>query len=131
MSAYTIAEIAGWLVLAAGLGFALGWLVRSLQVARRDARLASSRVGAPATAPVPEPNEPADDQRVRPGPFPGSAIPADDGAPPTPGYTVKAKTRSMIYHTPSSPAYARTVADTWFTTEDAAVAAGFRKPRNA
>ncbi len=34
----------------------------------------------------------------------------------------------MLYHPPSSPFYGRTVAEVWFTTAEAAEAAGFSLP---
>ena len=34
----------------------------------------------------------------------------------------------MLYHTPGSRFYKRTVAEVWFATEEAAEAAGFSKP---
>lgn len=135
MSGYTVGEIAVWLVLAAVLGFVLGWLVRELVLRRRFPR-------APAAEPLPEPlPEPEPDLKPEPapepalvvvtGPHPGSAIPLDGGESPAPEFTVKVSRGSRIYHAPSSPAYARTTAALWFTTPEAAEAAGFRKPKNA
>jgi hypothetical protein len=40
---------------------------------------------------------------------------------------VKVKTSSGLYHTPSSPSWARMHADAWFESEAAAEAAGFRR----
>ncbi|GAA3527910.1 hypothetical protein GCM10022234_26400 [Aeromicrobium panaciterrae] len=68
---------------------------------------------------------------VAPGRFPGSAKPLSGGRAPSAEYTIKGNEDSMIYHAPDSPSYGRTIAETWFKTEAAAVAAGFRKPRNA
>ncbi len=68
---------------------------------------------------------------VTPGRFPGSAQPLAGGRAPSAAYKIKGNEDSMIYHTPDSPFYGQTVAETWFKTEAAAVAAGFRAPRNA
>ncbi|MDR7087584.1 Tfp pilus assembly protein FimV [Aeromicrobium panaciterrae] len=68
---------------------------------------------------------------VAAGKFPGSARPLSGGRAPSAAYKIKGNEDSMIYHTPDSPFYGQTIAETWFRTEAAAVAAGFRKPRNA
>ncbi len=68
---------------------------------------------------------------VAAGKFPGSAKPLSGGRAPSAEYKIKGNEDSMIYHTPDSPFYGQTIAETWFKTEAAAVAAGFRKPRNA
>lgn len=49
------------------------------------------------------------------------------GTEPPAGYTIKGNERSMKYHTPESGGYDRTIADVWFTTEEAAEKAGFSK----
>jgi large subunit ribosomal protein L17 len=54
----------------------------------------------------------------------GSHAPLEDGSAPE-GFPVKGNTNSMKYHTPESPSYDRTVAEVWFTTPQAAEAAGF------
>jgi len=124
VSGYTIGEIVVWLVLAAVLGFVLGWLMRGV-------RAAESTEPEPEPKPEPEP-EPTrvegPPSPVEPDAHPGSAKPLPGGDAPSPDYTIKGKVRSMIYHAPQSPAYERTIADIWFKTEDDAVAAGFRKP---
>ena len=71
------------------------------------------------------------EKAVTPGKFPGSAMPLPGGRAPSAAYTIKGNEDSMIYHTPDGPFYTQTIAETWFKTEPAAVAAGFRKPRNA
>jgi hypothetical protein len=78
---------------------------------------------APAKAPA--------KKAVAAGRFPGSAQPLSGGRAPSAAYKIKGNEDSMIYHTPDSPFYGQTIAETWFRTEAAAVAAGFRKPRNA
>lgn len=57
----------------------------------------------------------------------GSAAPLDDDSAPE-GFTIKGNKDSMLYHTPASRWYEQTVAEVWFDTEEAAVAAGFRAP---
>lgn len=44
------------------------------------------------------------------------------------GYPVKGNKDSMLYHNPDSPHYARTGAEVWFASDEAAEAAGFSKP---
>lgn len=61
------------------------------------------------------------------GQWAGSAMPLDDGSAPE-GYTIKGNADSMLYHTPDSPYYGRTVAEVWFDTVDNAEAAGFSLP---
>ncbi len=56
-----------------------------------------------------------------------SHAPPADGSQPV-GFPVKGNADSMLYHVPGSSFYARTVAEVWFTTADAAEAAGFRLP---
>ena len=48
-------------------------------------------------------------------------------ASPT-GFPVKGNADSMLYHTPDSEYYDRTVAEVWFKTEEDAEQAGFAKP---
>ena len=58
-----------------------------------------------------------------------SAAPLADGASPdTAKFTVKGNKDSMKYHTPDSQWYDSTVAEVWFTTAEAAEAAGFVAP---
>jgi trigger factor len=50
-----------------------------------------------------------------------------DGAQDCPdGYPIKGNAESMIYHTPGSPSYGRTIPEICFATEEAAAAKGFR-----
>ena len=69
----------------------------------------------------------ADTATVAAGQWAGSALPLDDGSAPE-GYTIKGNADSMLYHTPDSPYYGRTVAEVWFDTVDNAEAAGFSLP---
>ncbi len=57
----------------------------------------------------------------------GSHAATEDGEAPD-GFTIKGNAGSMLYHTQESPFYGRTKAEVWFTTEEAAEAAGFSKP---
>jgi len=47
------------------------------------------------------------------------------GNEPPEGFTIKGNERSMKYHLPDSGGYARTIAEVWFNSEEAAQAAGF------
>jgi hypothetical protein len=62
---------------------------------------------------------------ARPGPYPGSLLPAADGSAPSPVHLIKANEGSRRYHTPDSPYYVRTRGDAWFHTAEEARAAGF------
>ncbi len=53
-----------------------------------------------------------------------SAAPLEDGSAPE-GFEIKGNKNSMKFHAPSSPWYARTNAEVWFRTAEAAEAAGF------
>jgi len=55
---------------------------------------------------------------------PDSAAPLEDGAAPD-GFAIKGNKNSRKFHAPSSPWYARTNAEVWFRTAEAAEAAGF------
>lgn len=51
------------------------------------------------------------------------------GTEPPEGFSIKGNERSMKFHVPSNGGYERTIADVWFTSEEAAVAAGFAKAK--
>jgi small subunit ribosomal protein S2 len=53
-----------------------------------------------------------------------SAAPLEDGSAPE-GFEIKGNKNSMKFHAPSSPWYARTNAEVWFRTAEAAQQAGF------
>jgi len=55
---------------------------------------------------------------------PDSAAPLEDGSTPE-GFEIKGNKNSMKFHAPSSPWYARTNAEVWFRSAEAAEAAGF------
>jgi allophanate hydrolase subunit 1 len=54
----------------------------------------------------------------------GSATPGAGGSGPQ-GWTIKGNEDSMLFHTPESPSYKRTIAEVWFFDEDTARKAGF------
>ncbi len=49
------------------------------------------------------------------------------GSEPPEGYSIKGNERSMKYHVQGNGGYERTIADVWFSSEEAAEAAGFKK----
>ena len=62
------------------------------------------------------------------GPYgPESHAPLADGSQPE-GFPVKGNADSMLYHVPGSSFYARTEAEVWFASAEAAEAAGFSAP---
>ena len=109
----TASEIVVWIAAAAVAGVVLGASVNEL---RHRARAASKPTAAA------EETKPAGTIEVPPKP--GSRKSASDRR-------IKGNEKSKIFHTPDSPAYGRTKADVWFATEDEALAAGYRKPKNA
>ncbi len=83
---------------------------------------------APAADAPPAPDAAAADDGAADQPYgEGSHGPLDDNAQPE-GFPIKGNAGSMLYHTPDSSFYGRTVAEVWFATEEAAEAAGFSKP---
>jgi hypothetical protein len=58
---------------------------------------------------------------------PGSAAPLAGGAAPSPAYTIKGNADSMLYHTPESPYFGRTIAEVWFLSAADAERAGFKR----
>jgi large subunit ribosomal protein L4 len=79
---------------------------------------------AKATARESEAAEGASDE----GPHgPQSHAPLADGSQPE-GFPVKGNADSMLYHVPGSSFYARTEAEVWFASAEAAEAAGFQAP---
>ena len=55
------------------------------------------------------------------------AVALEDGAAPSDAFTIKGNKDSGKYHTPESQWYDQTIAEVWFTTEEAAENAGFVK----
>jgi large subunit ribosomal protein L17 len=90
----------------------------------RSTRFARSRSGQSETIP----DEGGSAATEADGPHgPGSAEPLADGSAPD-GYPIKGNRDSMKYHTPESRWYDQTVAEVWFSTAEAAEAAGFVVP---
>jgi large subunit ribosomal protein L4 len=56
-----------------------------------------------------------------------SHLPLEDDSEPK-GYPIKGNASSKLYHVPGSAFYDRTIAEVWFTTPEAAEAAGFQLP---
>ena len=74
---------------------------------------------------VVEPEEPA--IGVDPSEYgAGSALPGPGGSGPR-GWAVKGNADSMLFYTAEAPGFARSAADVWFESEDAASAAGFTR----
>jgi large subunit ribosomal protein L4 len=88
----------------------------------KGATPASETVGLSKAAPN---ASAADDDEGSYGP--DSHAPLADGSQPE-GFPVKGNADSMLYHVPGSSFYARTVAEVWFATAEAAEAAGFELP---
>ena len=73
---------------------------------------------------MPAATEEAADVSADGGFGPDSAAAIEDGSAPD-GFDIKGNKDSMKFHAPSSPWYARTNAEVWFRTAEAAAAAGF------
>ncbi len=58
---------------------------------------------------------------------PDSHLPLEDGSEPE-GFPIKGNADSMLYHVPGSRFYNATVAEVWFSSAEAAEAAGFQLP---
>jgi large subunit ribosomal protein L17 len=86
---------------------------------------AAEASAAPETATDVEVEESASDDEHPYGA--GSHAAPEDGSEPE-GFPVKGNADSMLYHTPDSEYYDRTVAEVWFKTEEDAEKAGFSKP---
>lgn len=93
--------------------------------ADQPAAEAAEAEAAPETAADVEVEESASDDEHPYGA--GSRTALDDGSEPE-GFPIKGNADSMLYHTPGSAFYDRTVAEVWFATEEDAQAAGFSLP---
>lgn len=71
-----------------------------------------------------------DDAKGDGAPYPGSALPLEDGSAPE-GFAIKGNADSMLYHEPDSRYYEITQAEVYFESAEAAEAAGFAKPATA
>lgn len=95
----------------------------------------------PTTSEKSEPAEPAKEDKPADEPKADDAKQSQDdseategygegsyvGQNPPEGFTIKGNQRSMKYHLPGSGGYERTIAEVWFSSEEAAEAAGFTK----
>ncbi len=69
-----------------------------------------------------------DDAPAEAHPFGSDSHAPIDGDEQPDGFPIKGNANSMLYHVPGSAFYNRTVAEVWFTTAEAAEAAGFQLP---
>ena len=105
--------------LALGLILTLAYMIRRV---KREVPVYADSGGASAKF-----VEPSGDSGVDEAPYgDGSARVAVGAAAPS-GWLVKGNEDSMLYHTPESPSYERTVAELWFRDEYTARAAGFNR----
>jgi uncharacterized membrane protein ArfC len=94
-----------WLV---ALAFALGLVITLAFVVRRV--------------------ETATTVATAPAPYGDGSLRLEVGsADAPPGYTIKGNEDSMLYHSPESPTFERTVAEVWFRDVATAEAAGFNR----
>jgi uncharacterized membrane protein ArfC len=84
--------------------------------AEKDTVPAAAETVATATAPVEKP------------PYGEGSLRLAVGSADAPsGYTIKGNEDSMLYHSPESPTYERTIAEVWFRDVETAEAAGFNR----
>ena len=128
-------DTVNWCLMA--LAFALGLVLTLAYVIRRvkrevpvyaDSNVTAATIAAPAAggaaAKLVEPSGDSGDDEAPYGA--GSARVAAGAAAPS-GWLVKGNEDSMLYHTPESPTYERTIAELWFRDEDTARDAGFNR----
>jgi len=97
--------------------------------ASQQAALAPAAEEAPVVDETPEVEEVEESTSTDEAPYgEGSHAPLDDPDEAPEGFEIKGNADSMLYHVPGSSFYARTVAEVWFTTAEAAEAAGFELP---
>ena len=86
-----------------------------------------SATDAPAAGSETAKSEPAEADAA---PFgEGSHAPLDGDAQPA-GFPIKGNASSRLYHRPGTPFYESTIAEVWFASAEAAVAAGFSLPKS-
>jgi uncharacterized membrane protein ArfC len=118
-----------WLV---ALAFALGLVVTLAFVVRR-VETATTVAAAPAPAAAKlvgtsGDSEPAKFVAVAGEPYGDGSLRLEVGsADAPPGYTIKGNEDSMLYHSPESPTFERTIAEVWFRDVATAEAAGFNR----
>ena len=102
------------------VGFAVG-ILRALR-RRRAPEVTGSATWQPLT------DTPAPAPRDGPVKFTPAGVEPVDGVCP-PGYPIKAKSSSKIFHVPGGSSYDRTVPDRCYANESDAAADGYRKAR--
>lgn len=101
---------------------------RRERVARSQAALAEKRGETTEATESTEPQGLVDAGAAVEAPYgDGSHAALPDGSQPE-GFPIKGNADSMLYHVPGSAFYARTVAEVWFASAEAAEAAGFQLP---
>jgi small subunit ribosomal protein S6 len=88
-----------------------------------EAEAAAALATAEEAATAPTAGE---DESEGEGDVPAGAVRGDGTADCPPDYPIKGNASSMLYHSPASPSYKRTVPEYCFATVDAAEAAGFK-----
>jgi DNA polymerase III gamma/tau subunit len=93
---------------------------RAAKPAPRPATRTAAKTAAKATAKLAE---------AASGPYgKGSHAPLADRTETPAGFEIKGNDGSKLYHVPGSPFYKRTTAEVWFSSPEAAEAAGFKRP---
>ncbi len=96
------------------------------KAAQEEAKEAAADVQAEEA--TTEPAEEATTESATEAELPAGAVKAqDDGSSPDADHPIKGNTDSMKYHEPDGQWFEQTVAEVWFTTAEAAEAAGFTK----
>jgi large subunit ribosomal protein L17 len=100
-----------------------GSTATSTEAAAETDTVTDGAAEAPVEAPVEESTSTAE------APYgEGSHAPLADPHEAPEGFPIKGNEDSKIYHVPESPHYGRTIPEVWFTTTEAAEAAGFEPP---
>ena len=107
------------------IGVVVGFAVGILRAVRR--RRAPEVTGSATWQPLTDTPAPA--PRDGPVQFTPAGVEPVDGVCP-PGYPIKAKSSSKIFHVPGGSSYERTVPDRCYANESDAEADGYRKARH-
>jgi large subunit ribosomal protein L17 len=97
------------------------------QTTAKAAKKANAQPAKKAATSAPKAEDTTTDESTAAPYGEGSHGPLEDGSAPD-GFPIKGNTDSMKYHTPESRWYDQTVAEVWFSTQEAAEAAGFEAP---
>jgi uncharacterized membrane protein ArfC len=113
-----------WLV---ALAFVLGAVITLAFMVRRVRQ--ADAAGGVAAAKLVDTEGDSDTEEVAGEPPYGEgsvrlAVASADGPS---GYTIKGNEDSMLYHSPESPTFGRTIAEVWFLDVETAEAAGFNR----